>query len=142
MGSHKLWTGGVSDTHYMLKSKILDSLNNYILTSPYEDDETRQVKFTVLLDRGYRVTSEAVHEGGHNVIQPVFTNSDRQFLTIETLITSTVADDRSGNERAVRYLKISDNIKRGLLSAESAKRLCDTWLAWGFQVNFMYQSVQ
>jgi hypothetical protein len=141
MGSHEIWTGGVSDTHYMVHGKIFDSLNQYLLTSPYENDETRKVKFTIILDRGYRVTSEALEAGGHQTLQPVFSLVDRHFNTIETIISSTVSSDRSGNERAVHYLKISDNVKKGLLSAESVVRLSDTWLVWGFQINFMYLSV-
>jgi hypothetical protein len=141
MGSHEIWTGGVSDTHYMQQAKVFDSLNHFLVTSPLEDETTRSIEFTIILDRGYRCTADALAAGGHYTLQPIFSPVDRQFNTIETFISSSVAADRSGNERAVHYLKISDYISRGLLSAESTKRLCDTWLVWGFQVSFMYRPV-
>jgi hypothetical protein len=142
IGGYEIWTGGVSDTYYMQHGKVFDSFNTYLLTSTNEDDSTRDIPFTVVLDKGYRVVLDAFRNGGHFVLQPIFAQHDRQFTTGETLHSATVATDRAGNERAVKYLKISKYIKTGLLTNESAVRMCDTWLAWGFQVNFMYKSVQ
>jgi hypothetical protein len=142
MGSHEVWSGGVSDTHYMQHSEVFKSFNEYLLTSPFEDDATRDIHFTLMLDRGYRVTIKAHNEGGHYVLQPIFSDVDRQFTTEETHISSTVATDRSGNERAVKYLKHSDHITKGLRGNACSNRLSNTGLGWGYQVNFMYLSVQ
>jgi DDE superfamily endonuclease len=120
IGSHEIWNGAVSDTNYMQSGDVFDSFNQYLHSSPFEDDSTRDVTFTLVLDKGYRVTLEAQNEGGHFVLQPVFQPSDRQFTTVEVLVTSSVASDRGGNERAVMYLKLSDYIKKGLLNNESA----------------------
>jgi hypothetical protein len=139
MGTHEPWQGGVSDSEYMQRGLVFDTLNEYLRTSPHED---KNIPFTIVLDKGYRVVLDAWNAGGHFVLQPIFAQSDRHFTTDETLLSSTVATDRAGNERAVRYMKISDYVSKGLLSSESVHRLCDTWLAWGFQVNFMYKSVQ
>jgi hypothetical protein len=49
-GSYELWTGGVSDTTYMNDNKIFSHLSEYILTSDMEDDETRTIPFTIILD--------------------------------------------------------------------------------------------
>jgi hypothetical protein len=140
IGTHDVWTGGVRDSQYMKDGDVFNTLNRYLLSSPLEDEITRQIPFTVVLDRGYRITLEARKEGGHTVMQPVFA-SDRHFTTLEVLISSTISKDRSGNERAVKYSKISDYIKKGLYNSESTSPLSDTWLAWGFQVNFMYLPV-
>jgi hypothetical protein len=141
IGCNEIWSGGVSDTHYLQYSEVFPMLNNYLRTSPLETDVSRGTKFTIILDRGYRVTLEAMQMGGHFVLQPIFSPVDRQFTTIETDVSSMVASDRSGNERALRYQKISHKVKHGLQTNQSAVRLCDTWLTWGFQVNFMYRPV-
>jgi hypothetical protein len=140
MGSHEVWTGGVSDTLYMQKGKVFDMLNHFI--DKYEkNEEVRNVRYTIILDKGYRIVVDAFNEGGHFTLQPIFAEYDRHFTTWETLHTSSVASDRSGNERAVRYLKISDYVSKGLICNESVDRVCNTWLAWGYQVNFMYKPV-
>jgi hypothetical protein len=140
MGSHEVWSGGVSDSMYMTKGNVFDSLNDFI--QRYEtDEEARKTTFTIILDRGYRIVTEAFSEGGHFTLQPIFAEADNHFKTFETYISSSIATDRSGNQRAVRYLEISDYVKKGLITNESVDCLCDTWLAWGFQVNFMYKPV-
>jgi DDE superfamily endonuclease len=141
MGCHDIWTGGVSDTHYMQHSGVFESLNDCIKNSSGEDDNTRLVPYTIILDKGYRVTMDALNNGGHYVLQPIFAEVDKRFTTLDITISSTVSSDRSGNERAVRYSKISDYISKGLHSSECSRRLCKTWLCWGFQVNFMYKPV-
>jgi hypothetical protein len=138
MGSHEVWTGGVSDTMYMQRGKVFETLNEFINTY---DKEEAHIPFTIILDKGYRIVLDAFNAGGHFTLQPIFAEGDRHFTEWETLVISTVATDRSGNERAVRYLKISDYIKTGLITDEDVNGLCDTWLTWGFQVNFMYKPV-
>jgi hypothetical protein len=140
MGSHEIWSGGVSDTMYMQKGEVFDTLNKFILNHE-TDEEIQKVRFTIILDKGYWIVSDAFNEGGHFTLQPIFAEVDRHFTTLEVIHTSSVATDRSGNERAVRYLKISDYLSKGLITNESVERLCDTWLAWGYQVNFMYKPV-
>ena len=49
---------------------------------------------------------------------------------------------RSGNERAVKRVKNSWIIQKSIRSARyDLSTLDDIWLAWGFQVNFMYNTV-
>ena len=55
--------------------------------------------------------------------------------------SSTVASDRSGNERAVNVAKRAGVLKRGLRPNESSDVIADVWIAWGFQANFMYKPV-
>ena len=56
----------------------------------------------------------------------------------EVVRSAAVARDRGGNERAVKYSKLSGLIRKGLLPHEDPVTMCDVWLAWGFQCNFMY----
>jgi hypothetical protein len=91
MGSHDLWTGGVSDTHYMLDGKVFDSLNECLSTSPNEDEASKLIPYTILLDKGYRVTTDARDNGGHSVVQPIVSGSDRRFTTVEVIVTTNVA---------------------------------------------------
>ena len=51
-----------------------------------------------------------------------------------------MATDRSGNERVVKYSKASGLLARGMSSKSDFKKFDDVWLAWGFQINFMYES--
>ena len=74
-------------------------------------------------------------------LQPAFVRSDRKFNTREVNRSSTVASDRSGNERAVNVAKRAGVLKRGLRPNESPEVIADAWLAWGFQANFMYKPV-
>jgi hypothetical protein len=139
IGCNDIWSGAVSDSYYMQHSDVFPMLNNYLRSCSNETDVTRNIPFTIILDRGYRITLDAMRMGGHFVLQPIFANTaDQQFTTEENHVSSTVATDRAGNERAVKYEKISHKIKYGLQTNQSSERLCDMWLVWGFQTNFMY----
>jgi hypothetical protein len=100
------------------------------------------IPFTIVLDKGYRIASDAFNAAGQFTLQPIFTQCDQHFTIVETFISCSVATNCASNEWNVRYMKISDFISKGLLSAESIVNLCDTLIAWGYQVNFMYKSVQ
>ena len=63
------------------------------------------------------------------------------FTAMETLVSASIAADRSGNERAVRLVKLSGFLRRGLHPRGCPKRLNNMWLAWSFQSNFMFKSV-
>ena len=65
----------------------------------------------------------------------------RKFNTREVNRSSTVASDRSGNERADNVAKRVGFLKRGLRPNESSDVIADVWIAWGFQANFMYKPV-
>jgi hypothetical protein len=75
------------------------------------------------------------------VLQPTFSQGDRHFTTCEVLGSASVAADRSGNERSVRRSKMSSYVKRGTTQHKDIVRLCDVWLAWSWQTNFMYAPV-
>jgi hypothetical protein len=105
---------------------VFETMNKRVRT-----DDNKE-PFTIVLDKDYRIVSDVLSIGGHYVLQPIFAQCNRQFTAVKTLVSATVATNRAGNERAVRYLKISDNISKGLLKNESVERLCNTWLAWGF----------
>ena len=97
--------------------------------------------FVNIFDKGYRLTLEAARAGGQECIQPIFAKSDRRFVGSEAVVSASVASDRSGNERAVNMAKKSGFIKRGLTCGSNPERLNNAWLAWSFQVNFMYNTV-
>ena len=67
--------------------------------------------------------------------------SDRKFNSEEVLRSAAIATDRSANERAVRLAKHAGILKRGLQPHQNTAVLDDAWLAWSFQVNFMYKPV-
>ena len=64
------------------------------------------IEFVNILDKGYRVTQAAL-EQKQKVIQPIFASESRDFYSKESLCISEVASDRSGNERAVKFIKRS-----------------------------------
>ena len=89
-------------------------------------------------DKGFRNWMEA-QSNGQKVLQPVFAKGERSFSRSEVLHTAAVAHVRSGNERAVGRCKMSWFIKNGTVNHRwDVDMLCDAWLAWTFQVNFMY----
>jgi hypothetical protein len=65
----------------------------------------------------------------------------KKFSTRDVLRVASVAADRSGNERAVRISKMSAYVKRGTQQHKNIERLCDAWLAWSFQANFMFEQI-
>ena len=91
-----------------------------------------------IFDKGYRCVLAAKAED-QQCLQPVFAKSDQQFRAGETLYSGCVAVVRSGNERAVNRCKMSWFLKRGTKDQSwDHSVLADVWLAWGFQVNLMY----
>jgi hypothetical protein len=109
------WTGGVSDSMYMPKSMVFQKMNKMVRTN------TNKKPFTIVLDKGYCIVSNAITNGGHYVLQHIFGQCDQQFTAVETLVSATVANNCAENKRAVRYLKISDYISKGLLNNESVE---------------------
>ena len=73
--------------------------------------------------------------------QPYFAPSDGKFNTHAALFSSAFASDRSGNERAVKVVKMSDYLTNGLSETGDVDRFCNAVQAWGFQVNFMFKPV-
>ena len=138
LGVEQLWVGATSDSHYQIHNKIFEKQKAFAA----EDLHNGEIyPFKNNFDKGYRLTLEAHRAGEQECIQPIFAKSDRRFIGKETIISASVASDRSGNERAVNMAKKSGYIKRGLTAAGSPERLNNAWLAWSFQVNFMYNTV-
>ena len=130
--------GAISDSDYITKSKILESQQQF---STNYDSSSVNVPWYNVLDRGYRVTHEAWKVGKQHVYQPTFANGTKRFTGSQTIRSGATAAVRSGNERAVNIIKNSHYLRNGLRPFESVVDLCDVWLAWGFQVNFMYKGV-
>ena len=137
MGVHNLWTGAASDSMYLNKSEILN-IQDRFASSDLVDNV--HIPFTDMLDKGYRSTVAAWYAGNQLVLQPNFKKSDMKFRGVETISSAGVATDRSANERGVKYSKSSGVIARGMCAKSDFKKFDDLWLAWGFQVNFMYES--
>ena len=70
-----------------------------------------------------------------------FARSDHKFSSREVLLSGAVASDRSGNECAVKQLKLSNFIARGIHQTQDLDQFTDVWIAWGFQCNFMFEPV-
>ena len=87
------------------------------------------------------MTNEAWKVGKQYVYQPTFAGGTKKFTGNQTLRSGATAAARSGNERAVKIIKLSHYLKNGLRPSESVVDLCDVWFAWGFLVNFMYEGV-
>ncbi len=136
--TQQLYTGGCSDTKYLETSGILKEQEAFAA----RDEVSGRVKpFMNVLDKGYRCTLTLFEHGQQTVMQPMFSHSDRQFTSNEALISSSVASDRAGNERAVNRVKSSWLIKNGVRPNGSFTLMNSIWIAYGFQVNFMYKSV-
>jgi hypothetical protein len=137
LGAHELWAGSIMDSEYMIRSKVLTIQETYLKCY-----DTKHIEpFTVILDKGYRITAAAWGVGNTFILQPSFARSDRKFTGHESIRNAAIASDRAGNERAVRYSKLCGYIKTGLLQNESTVRLSNVWITWSFQCNFNYRPV-
>ena len=83
-----------------------------------------------------------VQQYNQNSWQPIFAKSDEQFQRNNLLLSARVAVNRSGNERGVKYMKHSWVVWQGIKHGNfDLTTIDDIWLAWGFQVNFIYKAV-
>ena len=108
MGVEELWCGAVSDSDYFVRLDILQRQQNY---AQQHDPTTANIPFQNMLDKGYRVNASAWRHGKQRVIQPNFSRCDRQFTSFEVALPAAVASYRGGNERAVKYMKLSHYVK-------------------------------
>lgn len=138
IGVKCLWVGATSDTQYMEKTGIFERQNLFA-----EQDLVNGVvlPFTNTLDRGYHVNMIAWSAGRQVVVQPTCTRRSENFSGEDTIRSADVADKRSSNERAVKVEKQSGYIKRGVPAGGSLETMDDVWLAWSFQINFMFKPV-
>jgi len=135
-GTFELWTGGVSDTQYVDEEKIFALQEEFVTNDPSSDEP-----FLNIFDRGYLALIAALNHGRQLVLQPFYARDDRKYNRHELLHSAAVAAVRSGNERSVRQMKTSWMVKLGCwIQGWDFDVLADLWLAWGFRVNFMYQS--
>ena len=140
MGTEELWTGNVCDSDYQSNGNIIMEQKVFACNDRKEKEDINP--FYMLLDKGYRITELAFREGyGQITMQPDFAKADEKFKRHQVLTSSTVASDRSGNERAVRLSKQCGLINRGMHPRTSFVRIDNEWLVWSFQCNFMYKNV-
>ncbi len=99
------------------------------------------VPFLNIYDKGYQAREVCRRYYGQLTAQPSFCKSDKRFSSTRTLYSASIASNLGGNERAVLVSKRSGLIKRGFKTGLDAKQFQDTWLTWGFQSNFMFDSV-
>ena len=141
-GVLELFTGAISDSDYVKLSGLLDDQQEFAELDKQRDGST--IPFTNTFDKGYRVLQECLEKGKQLCWQPAFARSDERYGSFATLLTAVVAYVRSGNERSVKHIKHSWLVVRGCMAAGDnfdLNIIADIWLAWGFQVNFMYEPV-
>ena len=133
-----LWTGCVSDTRYQEHSGIFQAQQKFAMADRIDGGVEDHLPFTNVFDKGYRNRLAAWRNGKQLTLQPEFAKSDSKFGRNKTLTSAKIAADRAANERAVRLAKMSGYVKRGVTERTVFERVDNAWLAWGFQVNFMY----
>ena len=108
-----------------------------------KDPDGEIIAFINIFDKGYRVLLDCRKNGKQLCWQPAFARSDERYGSYSTLLTAAVAYTRSGNERSVKHLKHSWQIAFGFKGMPTVDLdvISDLWLAWGFQMNFMYEPV-
>jgi hypothetical protein len=131
-------TGGITDSGCLEEVNIFEAQQEFTEMK----DPTSKEPFLNVFEKGYRATLDAKKHGQY-CMQPHFAESDKKFRGDHTLYSACVAVIRSGNERAVKQAKMSWMIKRGGSHCQSwdLALYSDLWLVWGFNVNFMYNSV-
>ena len=139
MGVEELWVGAISDSMYQDKTEIFPTQMHF--AENIDNNYGKLIPFLNIVDKGYRINLPAQRARRQTVIQPVFAKSDTMFSGKDTILSGSVASDCSGNERAVKYAKMSKLLRNGLQQNGCTVMIADVWLAWLFQVNFMYKPV-
>mmetsp|Transcript_7338 Transcript_7338/g.20314 ORF Transcript_7338/g.20314 Transcript_7338/m.20314 type:complete len:274 (-) Transcript_7338:192-1013(-) len=132
-GTYPLWTGAISDTDYLNNAGILEMQKEYAAKFAAETN-SEENPFVNVVDKGFRSIVAALKQ---LLLQPFFAKSDQKFNTHQVLTSAAIAADRAGNERAVDVAKRAGMLKRGVRPRESLERICDVWLGWGFQANYL-----
>ena len=96
MGVLELWVGGTSDTYYQEKTGIFKVQEEF--ASVFDMVDEKNIPFCNIVDKGYRINLPAWRAGRQTVIQPMFAKSDSTFTGKQTVVSGSVASDRSGNE--------------------------------------------
>jgi hypothetical protein len=135
----ELWMGAASDTLYHSKNEGILPMQQEFQESDKIDETI--IPFIQILDRGYQVQKASLDAGKQKVEQPFFADKEGFFSTSQVQRSAAVASERSGNERAVRICKLPGYIQRGPHSRSEMDRFCNVWLAWTFQVNFMFAPI-
>ena len=133
-----LWSSATSDSYYQRKTEIFQRQERF---SKYDIVKNIIVASTTILDKGYRVLLAAWQAGKQIVMQPVFAKSDQKFSGQETHTSASVATDLSGNKCVVNIAKKSGFVKQGLHPNAYPVQLDNTWCAFIFKANFMYNPV-
>jgi len=71
-------------------------------------------------------------------------NSDQRFSTVNVLSSASVSAVQSIDELNVQFGKVKHSwmLKRGCAyRGYEFNTIADVWLAWGYQLNFMYDAV-
>ena len=89
MGAYPLHPGAIADADYLSKTGALEE------QAKFQKKDGEQ-PFINAVDRGYR-SAKAASKQGQFVLQLFFSKSDRKFNIKETLQSSSVAADRSGD---------------------------------------------
>ena len=136
--STHLVTGHACDKKSTELTKILPQQQRF---QEHDKQNNAIISFLLVLDKGYRITMLA-RQYNQSCRQPIFAKSDEQFQRNDLLLSAGVDVNRSGNERGVKYMKHSWIVSRGIKHGNfDLPAVDDIWLAWGFQVNFMYKNV-
>ena len=93
------------------------------------------------MDKGCRCGLKARRTGKQKIHQPTFKRLDKLFSANDTIESKHTAINISDSKHAVNNEKHSGYVQQGLTKTSSVSRINDIWMAWGFQVNFMYQPV-
>ena len=96
MGVHSLWSGSISDSEYMTKSIILKEQMEFALNDMMVNGI--MIASTNIMDKGYRITMDRKEAGHQKALQTNFMRSEKQFRSVESLSSATVASDQFGNE--------------------------------------------
>ena len=74
-------------------------------------------------------------------LQPLFAKSDKKFTRKQILSSASIAANRAANERGVKYSKTAGYFKKVHVKESTGIESKYAWLAYGFQLNFMYLPV-
>ena len=134
---YELFLGAISDTEYFNQAGIFEAQRKF---QEWDGGD----KFLNIVDHGYCVT-KAAWQRNQLILQPIFAKSDKKFTTKDTITSACVAADRSGNERSVRickHAKVFKHYSTNIHCSKDIEQLSDFWLAYSFQINFMYKNVK
>jgi hypothetical protein len=135
-----LWPGATSDSKWMRNSGILEKLSAHAQSDSVDSAGRTLPSYTITTDKGFRNHLDAARQN-MSLVSPSFATEGTSFSKANVIRIASIARIRSGNERAVRVVKLFPHFQRKIPLSSNLATLSNMWVIAGFRSNFLYNNV-